>query len=60
MKLLLVVAYFVPRSESAHIYFDLAKAFVARGMKYMLLLLIPGSSTLARVMSARSSPWMKP
>ena len=32
MKLLLVVAYFVPEiGSAAHIYFDLAKAFVQRG-----------------------------
>jgi len=32
MKILMVVAYFVPEiGSTAHIYFDLAKAFVKRG-----------------------------
>ena len=32
MKILMVVAYFVPEiGSAAHVYFDLAKAFVNRG-----------------------------
>jgi colanic acid biosynthesis glycosyl transferase WcaI len=34
MKILLVVAYFVPEiASAAHVYFDLGRAFIKRGHK---------------------------
>jgi len=48
MKLLLVVAYFVPEiGSAAHIYFDLAKAFVRRGHEVHVITSYPRSFNLS-------------
>jgi len=49
MKLLLVVAYFVPEiGSAAHIYFDLAKAFVRRGHEVHVITSYPRKFNLSR------------
>lgn len=49
MKLLLVVAYFVPEiGSAAHIYFDLAKAFVGRGHEVHVITSYPREFNLSK------------
>lgn len=49
MKLLLVVAYFVPEiGSAAHIYFDLAKAFVRRGHEVHVITSYPRIFNLSK------------
>lgn len=49
MKLLLVVAYFVPEiGSAAHIYFDLAKAFVRRGHEVHVITSYPREFNLSK------------
>lgn len=49
MKLLLVVAYFVPEiGSAAHIYFDLAKAFVERGHEVDVITSYPRKFNLSK------------
>lgn len=50
MKLLLVVAYFVPEiGSAAHIYFDLAKAFARRGHEVHVITSYPRRFNLIKV-----------
>lgn len=57
MKLLLVVAYFVPEiGSAAHIYFDLAKAFVKRGHEVHVITSYPRVFNLSKADADKEFP----
>jgi len=50
MKILMVVAYFIPEiGSAAHVYYDLAKAFVKRGHEVHILTSYPREFNLSKV-----------